>query len=80
MSDPCQGKLQKDLDYAHIPMYAVIWVKPVYVRGYRFKSCVYHFSYVCGDDQGNIKGKKWSMGSKESAAGQGKAIQSVIHL
>ena len=25
-SDPCQGKLQKDLDYAHIPMYAVIWV------------------------------------------------------
>ena len=27
-SDPCQGKLQKDLDYAHIPMYAVIWVKP----------------------------------------------------
>ena len=26
------------------------------------------------------KDKKWSMGSKESAAGQGKAIQSVIHL
>ena len=23
-SDPCQGKIQKDLDYAHIPMYAVI--------------------------------------------------------
>ena len=26
------------------------------------------------------KDKKWSMGSKESAVGQGKAIQSVIHL
>ena len=55
-SDPSQGKLQKDLDYAHIPMYAVIWVKPAYVRGYRGKICVYHFSYVFRDDQGNIKG------------------------
>ena len=26
------------------------------------------------------KEKKWSMGSKESTTGQGKAIQSVIHL
>ena len=56
--DPCQGKLQKDLDYAHIPMYAVIGVKPTYVRGYRVQIHVYHFSYVCGDDQGNIKGQK----------------------
>ena len=39
-SDPCQGKLRKDLDYAHIPIYAVIWVKPTYVRAYRFKSHV----------------------------------------
>ena len=68
-SDPCQEKLQKDSDYAHIPMYVVLVVKPAY-----------HFSYVFRDDQGNIKGQKWSMGSKESAAGQGKAIQSVIHL
>ena len=57
-SDPCQGKLQKDLDYAHIPMYVVIRVKPVYVRDYRFKSHVYHFSYVCRDDHGNIKRQK----------------------
>ena len=57
-SDPCQGKLQKDLDYAHIPMYAVIWVKPAYVRGYRVKRYVYHFSYSFRDDQGNIKGQK----------------------
>ena len=57
-SDPCQGKLQKDLDYAHILMYVVIWVKPTYVRSYMFKIRVYHFSYVCGDDQGNIKGQK----------------------
>ena len=57
-SDPCQGKIQKDLDYAHIPMYVVKWVKPAYVRDYRFKSRVYHFSYVFRDDQGNIKGQK----------------------
>ena len=57
-SYPCQGKFQKDLDYAHILMYAVLVVKPVYIRAYRFKSRVYHFSYVFRDDQGNIKGKK----------------------
>ena len=57
-SDPCQGKLQNDLDYSHIPMYMVIGVKPTYVHGYQVKIRVYHFSYVCGDDQGNIKGQK----------------------
>ena len=30
--DPCQGKLQKDLDFVHIPMYVVLGVKPAYVR------------------------------------------------
>ena len=55
-SDPCQGKLQNNLDYAHIPMYTVIWIKPAYVHGYRVKICVYHFSYSFRDDQGNIKG------------------------
>ena len=39
-SDPSQGTVQKDLDYAHIPMYATIGVKPTYVRGYRGKSRV----------------------------------------
>ena len=56
--DPCQGKLQKDLDYAHIPMYMVLVVKPAYIRTYRLKSRVYHFSYFFRDDQGNIKGQK----------------------
>ena len=56
--DPCQGKLQKDLDYAHIVLYMVLVVKPTYIRAYRFKSHVYHFSYVFRDDQGNIKGQK----------------------
>ena len=79
-SDPCQGKLQKDLDYACIPMYTVLVVKLVYIWAYRFKQRMYHFSHVFMDDQGNIKGKKWSMGSKESEAGHGKEIQSVIHL
>ena len=57
-SDPCQGKFQKDLDYVHIPMYVVLVVKPAYIRAYRFKSHVYHFSYAFRDDQGNIKGQK----------------------
>ena len=61
-SDPCQGKLQKDLDYAHISMYATIGVRSTYVRGYRVKSHVYHFSYVFRDDQGNIKGQKMAQG------------------
>ena len=43
--DPCQRKLQKDLYYAHIPMYAVIGVKPTYVRGNRGKIHVYHILY-----------------------------------
>ena len=50
-SDPSQGKLQKDLDYAHIPTYAVIGVKPAYVHGYRGKIRVYHSLYSFGDDQ-----------------------------
>ena len=50
-SDPCQGKLQNDLGYAHIPMYMVIGVKPTYVRGYQGKIRVYHSSYSFGDDQ-----------------------------
>ena len=55
-SDPSQGTLQKDLDYAHIPMYATIGVKPAYVRGYRGKIRVYHSLYSFRDDKGNIKG------------------------
>ena len=55
-SDPCQGKLQNDLDYAHIPMHVDIGVKLAYVRGYRGKSRVYHLLYGFGDDKGNIKG------------------------
>ena len=57
-TDPRQGKIQKDLDFVHISMYAVLVVKPVYVHDYRFKSHVYHFSHVFRDDQGIIKGQK----------------------
>ena len=57
-SDPSQGMLQKDLDYAHIPMYATIGVISTYVHGYQGKSRVYHFSYVFRDDQGHIKRQK----------------------
>ena len=61
-SDPSQGKLQKDLDYAQIPMYMVLVFKPTYIHAYRFKSHVYHFSYVFRDGQGNIKGQKMVQG------------------
>ena len=67
--DPCQGKLQKDLDFVHIPMYAVLVVKPAYIHDYRFKSHVYHFSHVLGMVKETSKDKKWSKGSKESIEG-----------
>ena len=56
-SDPCQGKIQKDLDFVHIPMYT-FGVKPVYIRDKGFKSHVYQFSHVYRDGIGNIKGQK----------------------
>ena len=57
-SDPSQGKLQNALDYAHILMYATIEGISAYVRGYRGKIRVYHFSYVFRDGQGYIKRQK----------------------
>ena len=66
--------------YAHIPMYAVIGDISAYVRGYRVKGRVYQFYNVLGMINDTSKDKMWSIGSKESAAGQRKAIQSVIHL
>ena len=57
-SDPCQGKLQKHLDFVHIPMYGVLGVKPAYIRDKGFKSHVYNFSHVFRDGLGNIKGQK----------------------
>ena len=78
-SDPCQGKHQKDLDYAHIPMYAVIWVKPHMYAIIGLKAAYIIFHMFLGMIKETSKDKKWSMGSKEFAAGQGKAIQSVIH-
>ena len=69
--DSCQGKLQKDLDFVHIPMYAVLVVKPTYIRAYRFKSRVYHFHMFLGMINETSKDKKWSIGSKESAGGTG---------
>ena len=68
--DPCQGKLQKDLDYAHILMYAVIGLKAAYIIFHMFVGMIKETS----------KDKKWSIGFNESATRQGKAIQSVIHL
>ena len=57
-SDPCQGKLQKDLDFTHIPMYAVLGVKPAYICEKGFKSHVWQFLHVFRDDLGNIKSTK----------------------
>ena len=66
--------------FVHIPIYAVLVVKPTYICAYKFKSHVYHFHMFLGMVKETSKDKKWSMGSKESSVGQGKAIQSVIHL
>ena len=51
-------------------MYALIGLKVMCIIFHMFIGMVKETS----------KDKKWSLGSKESAAGQGKAIQSVIHL
>ena len=61
-SDPCQGKLQNILDYAHIPMYAFLGVKPAYIHDKGFKSHVYQFSHVFRDGIGNIKRQKMVQG------------------
>ena len=69
-SDPCQGKRQKDLDYAHIPMYAVLVVKPAYIYvliGLKVVCIIFHM--FLGMIKETSKDKKWSIGCKESAAG-----------
>ena len=78
--DPCQGKLQKDLDFVHIPMYTVLGVKSrIYmIKGLKVACIIFHMFLRM--IKGTSKDKKWSTRSKESAVGQGKAIQSVIHL
>ena len=48
------------------------------IRGLKV-ACI-NFHMFIGMVKETLKDKKWSMGSKESAAGQGKAIQSAIHL
>ena len=39
--DPCQEKLQKDLDFVHILMYAVLGVKPA-IRGLKVTYSNFH--------------------------------------
>ena len=51
-------------------MYAVIGEKATYII----------FLMFLGMVNGTSKDNKWSIGANESAAGQGKAIQCVIHL
>ena len=55
-SDPSQGKLQKDLDYAHIPMYAVMESNPRMYTVIGEKAAYIIFYIVFRDDQGNMKG------------------------
>ena len=51
-------------------MYTILGLKSAYIIFHMFLGMIKETS----------KDKKWSIGSKESAAGQGKAILSVIHL
>ena len=48
------------------------------IRG--LKVVCINFHMFLGMVKETLEDKKWSTGSKESAEGQGKAIQSVIHL
>ena len=57
-SDPSQGTLQKDLDYAHIAMYATIGVISAYVRGYRGKAEYITFLMFLGMIKDTSKDKK----------------------
>ena len=68
-SDPCQGKLQNDLDFLHILMYAVLVVKTAYIRDYRFKIRCINFHMILGMVKETSKDKNWSKGSKESVEG-----------
>ena len=51
-------------------MYVLIGLKFMYI----------FFRVFLGMIKETSKDKKWSIGAKEYAMGQGKAIQSVIHL
>ena len=51
-------------------MYVVIGEKAAYIN----------FLMFLGMIKDTSKDKKWSIGANESVAGQGKAIQCVIHL
>ena len=55
--------------FVHISMYVVLGVKHVYIRAYRFKRHVYHFSHVFRDGQGNIKGEKVVQGVQGVCSG-----------
>ena len=77
------------MDYAHIPMYVVLGVKPTYIRDYRFKIRWYHFSHVFTDGQRNIKGQKMVQGVQGVCRGTGEGhtkcdspgvVKSVITL
>ena len=53
-------------------MYAGLRVKSPYICENGFKSHIYQIRHVFRDDLGTSKVQKWSMGSKESATGQGR--------
>ena len=56
--DPHQGKLQKNLAFAHISMNAGLRVISVYIREKGIKSHVHQIMSVFRDDLGNIRGTK----------------------
>ena len=50
------------MDFAHILMYAVLGVKPVYIHDYGFKSRVYGFSHVFRDGPRGLRSLQRDMG------------------
>ena len=65
-------KSKRILPFAHIPMYAVLGIEPAYIREKGFKSQYGNFYMFLGMILETSKVQKWSMGSKESAEGQGR--------
>ena len=58
--------------FAHIPMYAVLGVKPVYIHDKGFKIRIYQFSHVYRDGLGNKRTKNGPRGLRSLQRGRGR--------
>ena len=71
-SDSYEENSKNIWTYAHILMYAGLRSISMYIHENGIKSHVQQITGIFRDELGNIEVKYWSMGSKESAEGQGR--------